>query len=253
MIKRRKKKQSTPLTLSLKVNDQPVNVFIHTESRKNSRVSIGKTGIHIRLPKSLPRKMQQQHVEQFMQWAGQTLKKKPHLLIPKEKHPWQSGDTLTVLDQPLTLDVVEADRKTGTAQVIGEQLIIKIPSGMVGEERSAMLTTLISRALAKRYHAVMWERLSAINSRYYQKPLNSLRLKYTTSRWGSCSTKGNINLSTRLLLAPKAVRDYIMVHELAHLVHHNHSKAFWNEVARVMPHYKEQERWLKDHGKQCDF
>jgi len=80
-----------------------------------------------------------------------------------------------------------------------------------------------------------------------------LRLKYNHSNWGSCSTRGNINLSTRLLLCPLPVIDYVIVHELAHLIQPNHSKAFWAEVAEVMPDWKTHAQWLKTEGTYLDF
>jgi predicted metal-dependent hydrolase len=67
---------------------------------------------------------------------------------------------------------------------------------------------------------------------YFQKPIKSVNLKYNLSNWGSCSTKGNINLSTRLLFAPDDVIDYVIIHELAHLLEMNHSPHFWAIVKR---------------------
>ncbi|MCB0682671.1 MAG: M48 family metallopeptidase, partial [Saprospiraceae bacterium] len=65
--------------------------------------------------------------------------------------------------------------------------------------------------------------------------------------------KRNINLSTRLLFAPPKVIDYVIIHELAHLVEMNHSRRFWDLVAAAMPDYEEQEKWLKKFGHRCDF
>ena len=62
-----------------------------------------------------------------------------------------------------------------------------------------------------------------------------------------------MNLSTRLLFAPKDVIDYVIIHELAHLYEMNHSKKFWNIVSQVMPNYKEKEKWLSKNGRLCDF
>ncbi len=65
-------------------------------------------------------------------------------------------------------------------------------------------------------------------------------------RWGSCSTEGSINFSYRLVMAPIEVIDYVVVHELAHIKHPNHSKKFWATVEAVIPDYKEREKWLKE-------
>ena len=69
------------------------------------------------------------------------------------------------------------------------------------------------------------------------------------SRWGSCSRRGTISLNWRLIQAPIFVRDYIILHELAHRRQMNHSEKFWQEVARLCPDYLPAERWLKLHAK----
>lgn len=67
------------------------------------------------------------------------------------------------------------------------------------------------------------------------------------TRWGSCSSAGNLNFNCLLALCPSEVIDYVVVHELCHLRHMNHSRAFWNEVAKYLPGYAEQKDWLKRH------
>ena len=70
------------------------------------------------------------------------------------------------------------------------------------------------------------------------------------TRWGSCSSKGNLNFNCLLMLAPPEVLDYVVVHELCHRKQMNHSKAFWLEVEKVLPKYKEVRKWLKEEGSQ---
>jgi predicted metal-dependent hydrolase len=69
------------------------------------------------------------------------------------------------------------------------------------------------------------------------------------TRWGSCSRRGVISLNWRLVQVPDSVRDYVLIHELAHLVHMNHSARFWKEVERLCPDYKASEAWLREHGR----
>ncbi|PID37324.1 MAG: zinc metalloprotease [Rhodobacterales bacterium] len=75
-----------------------------------------------------------------------------------------------------------------------------------------------------------------------------LTLRDTRSRWGSCSHRGALMYSWRLILAPPEVLDYVAAHEVAHLVEMNHSPAFWATVARTLPGYEAPRRWLRDHG-----
>ena len=77
---------------------------------------------------------------------------------------------------------------------------------------------------------------------------NRVCVKTLVSRWGSCSGKGNLNFNSLLCLLPPQVADYIMIHELCHLKQHNHSPAFWAEVAQAMPDYRQSVRWLKRYG-----
>ena len=76
-----------------------------------------------------------------------------------------------------------------------------------------------------------------------------ITIRNQKTRWGSCSSKGNLNFNVALMRAPLEVLDYVVVHELCHRIYLNHSKDFWNEVARVIPEYKEHEKWLKTNGK----
>ncbi len=75
-----------------------------------------------------------------------------------------------------------------------------------------------------------------------------LKLSSARTRWGSCSSNGNINIVWRLIMAPQWVIDYVIVHELAHLRHMNHSSSFWQLVEAVYPEYKQARNWLKQNG-----
>ena len=75
-----------------------------------------------------------------------------------------------------------------------------------------------------------------------------ITIRAQRSRWGSCSSKGNLNFNCLLMLVPAHVLDYVVVHELCHLRELNHSPRFWAEVERILPDYKVSRTWLKEHG-----
>ena len=75
-----------------------------------------------------------------------------------------------------------------------------------------------------------------------------ITIRAQRTRWGSCSGKGNLNFNCLLMLAPEAVRDYVVVHELCHRKEMNHSERFWREVERILPDYRVHRKWLKDNG-----
>lgn len=104
--------------------------------------------------------------------------------------------------------------------------------------------------------ALAEEALKVIPARveYFAKVIEvtygKITIRNQKTRWGSCSSKGNLNFNCLLMLAPPEVLDYVVVHELCHRKQMNHSKAFWSEVEKVLPDYKEARKWLKEEGSQ---
>ena len=120
----------------------------------------------------------------------------------------------------------------------------------VRERNAQALPTLTPQelqSLAQRAKAELPQRVShfapLVGADYGKITIRSQR-----SRWGSCSARGNLNFNCLLMLCPQEVRDYIVVHELCHRKHMDHSKAFWAEVERVFPNYREHKDWLDKHG-----
>lgn len=75
----------------------------------------------------------------------------------------------------------------------------------------------------------------------------NIHIRQQKTRWGSCSSKGNLNFNWRLVLMPEEVMDYVIIHELCHLRYMNHSKEFWQYVGSVMPDYAKWKQWLKEY------
>lgn len=80
------------------------------------------------------------------------------------------------------------------------------------------------------------------------RPVRSIRYKDTVSRWGSCSSEGNLSFSWRIMMAPRPVIDYLVAHEVAHLVHMNHGPKFWALCEELCPDTKRCKAWLKKNG-----
>lgn len=81
----------------------------------------------------------------------------------------------------------------------------------------------------------------------------SVTIRDQKTRWGSCSSRGTLSFNYRLVFAPPKVLDYVVVHELCHLTHMNHSKDFWSMVERIMPDYRTCKSWLKSHGQELNL
>jgi len=77
---------------------------------------------------------------------------------------------------------------------------------------------------------------------------NRVSIRCQSTRWGSCSSKSNLNFNCLLMLTPEEVQDYVVVHELCHIKELNHSPRFWAEVEKILPDYRERRQWLKQNG-----
>lgn len=77
-----------------------------------------------------------------------------------------------------------------------------------------------------------------------------IRISSARTRWGSCSARGTLSFAWRLVMAPLPVIDYVIVHELVHLEHNNHSRAFWERIRQIVPDYKQHVAWLKRYAPQ---
>ena len=99
----------------------------------------------------------------------------------------------------------------------------------------------------KRFIEVALPRLSYFSDKHKLK-VNQIRVKEQKTLWGSCSSKNNINLNYLLIMAPMKVIDYVIVHELVHTIHKNHSAKFWQKVETIIPNYKDARYWLKENG-----
>lgn len=105
----------------------------------------------------------------------------------------------------------------------------------------------LEQAYRRQAKARLEERAAYFASRMgvsYQR----ISVRAAKTRWGSCSAKGNLNFHWKLILMPPQVLDYVVVHELAHRKEMNHSPAFWAEVEKILPDYRERRKWLKTYG-----
>ena len=150
------------------------------------------------------------------------------------------GEQLAFLDRKLVLQVCQGAFSTGLRGP--SELVVSVPEAKPGWVRNAL---------------VRWYKLQAqvhIEQRVsYFSPLvgawpKSIEIKTYRARWGSCNDRGQVQFNWKLMMAPSAVVDSVVVHELCHLLHMHHGPEFWLQVQRVLPNYQDAKQWLKDEG-----
>ena len=167
--------------------------------------------------------------------------------------------------------LVRSDRKTICLEIDRDgEVIVRAPKRMsvqqierfVADKSAWLQKHLAMRAAQPKERALTSEEIDLLTARANEvlPPLvaqyaavlgvtyNRVTVRHQKTRWGSCSSQGNLNFNCLLMLVPPAVCEYVVVHELCHRKELNHSPRFWAEVACVMPDYRQHERWLKANG-----
>ena len=126
------------------------------------------------------------------------------------------------------------------------QIAVHLPE-LVGENNDPAVLRSLKKWYLEQAQQQLLERTRYWSERIGVRPIR-ISLRDQKTRWGSCSSRGTISFNWRLIMAPPAVLDYLVVHELCHMLHPNHSPSYWREVARWIPDCREQRRWLKQNG-----
>ncbi len=239
--------------ISLEYNGQQVPFVIIIEARRSVRVAFGSKAITLRLPWMMSAGKKQDHIEKSKEWALKQLKTKPGLLTKFFGKCYQHGQVLQIGKKKYIISILFHERNVNKALIKGNLLELHLATSNKESQQPEIIRYLIARSVANDFFPQIESRVHELNNLYFKKNIKEVRLKLSQTNWGSCSTQGNINLSARLLFAPPVVIDYVIIHELAHLIEHNHSQRFWNVVAKAMPNYEEHDKWLLKNSHFCDF
>lgn len=238
----------------LRVDELDIPVRIYKERRNSIRASLAKDHAILRLPFLISKKAERKQVDRFYHWLKDKVLSQDRFRSKFLTKKYKEGYQFHLYDKSYTLRFKQTTNKSHSAKYLGNQeILIRLAKDSSIEDSGGEITKLISRVIGQLYIKDFAKKVHVINAKYFKKEIKAVRIKYNKSNWGSCSSKSNLNFSTRLLFAPFKVQTYVIVHELSHLIEMNHSSRFWSIVSKVMPDYKEHEKWLKVNGYKCDF
>ena len=158
----------------------------------------------------------------------------------RRAHPVTDGSPILIEGKRCILRLHRGSRRSG--RLVGDEYHLTLPNPDSDPDvRAAIRATLSTAALTR-----IRERLDYYAPRIGRVP-GRIAIREQKSRWGSCSSKGNLNFNWKLIMAPPQALDYVVIHELCHLHEFNHSPRFWTLVAGQMPDYEVWKKWLKAH------
>ena len=216
-----------------------------------ARVSIHGGLIKINLPIYMSNGNALKTYNQFKEWAIRRLEKIDHsTLDPKPKFiEFNEGRELEAMGKKFVISITQEGKKSTVKTTDEGEIILKLAAGLDEEEKKKKTYQLVRRVISESVMDDLSLHVKGLNGRHFGLEFNGVKLRDQTTRWGSCSrSTGNISINFRLLLAPDEIRDYVIIHELAHLKYPNHSERFWRLVGTAIPDYKERRRWLNKNG-----
>lgn len=217
-------------------------------NRKTIKISVEAPDvITVIAPKGVPKQVVIDSVKNKSPWILKRLyliKNAP----AKKMHEFISGESFLYLGSEIFLEIKENKViKKPKVNLIDKSLVVELPEA----EKN-----IIRDAIEKWYREQTLER--AIDrveyfNHYFKTSPNSIKAKQQKRRWASCTYKDDILFNWRCIMAKEEVFDYIVVHEMCHMVHKNHSIDFWKLVQEILPDYKLRKEWLTENGIRMDF
>ena len=215
-----------------------------TSRKKSATIKVENKEVIVVVPKTLSKKRINELVEKKSPWINKKLHEYENL-VPTKPKEYVSGESFTYLGRNYRLKIIEGASEE--IKLKHGQLVI----GNLSKESEYSTSELIRSSLENWYIERANEKLIKKNKRYSKligvNP-RSIKVKSYKSRWGSCTVKGDVSYNWKIVIAPNRIIDYLVIHELCHLIHHNHSPLYWKTVENYCSDYKESREWLRING-----
>lgn len=213
---------------------------------KRARIAVYPDRIEVVAPAAMPTECVEAFVARHWQWATDKLAELAGRTADLKQ--WLAGETrLPYQGEHFPLSVAEQADLRSSRVVFARHFHVSVPTGLDAAARRQLVKDKLE-GWYRRQVVVETQRLIQQHAVRHGLHPRRIAVRDQKTRWGSCGPRGDININWRLILAPPAALEYVVVHELCHLRHRNHAKPFWALVEDHLPHYLEQRRWLKEHG-----
>ncbi len=203
-------------------------------------------GVYLRAPMRTPVEELGRLVCEKARWILDKLKEFQELEGFRPRREFVPGESFLFLGRRLILDVLPANGSRSVSLLDG-RILVFIEEDLDGGERAGRIRELLHGWYRLQAHEIFSERLKIYSEKTGIFP-SSFRLGNAVKRWGSCNGRGEVRVSWQVVMAPPALVDYVIVHELCHLKHCNHSRRFWKLVGSILPDYEKRRERLRREG-----
>lgn len=232
----------------LRIGSRLIEYELHKSSKaKRVSISLRNGQLRVAVPTGFTFEYAKNFLEDNKEWVVRTLRKQLSEAKTPLPEKYVSGERVLYRGRSYPL-VIEKGHGEYSAAFKGSRIVVSVPEGLDQENQKRLVKRLIENWYKGQAQKLLPEQVE-----YYSKTLNvvynKLKIKNQKTRWGSCSSKGNININWRIIMAPHQVAAYVIIHELAHLKYLNHSKDFWSFIEEYLPDYKKWKKWLSENSR----
>ena len=210
-----------------------------TNRKKTASIKIEQGVVQVIVPQNLPQKEIDDLLKQKSDWIRKKMIIQQSVPVSKPKE-FVYGESFTYLGRNYRLKVL-----TGQLQPVKlKQGYLQVTVPMEQKSDQALIRKLLQDWYLDRASDKLEQKSIKYSEQMGVQP-TKIKVKEYKSRWGSCNSRGEISYNWKIIMTPHRIVDYLVVHELSHLIHHNHSKQYWNQVRSIVPDYQDRRDWLK--------
>jgi predicted metal-dependent hydrolase len=219
---------------------QTIRFEIKYKNRTSTGITIDSYGnVEVQAPKGTPDERVLQLLEDKWDLLQQKLKEMKDRIHGPQRKVYEHGESFLYLGNTYPIQIFQ-DSNIEQEYVLFEKDKLHI---YVKTFEDATIKQALKRFYYQQCKALVEKSISFYQSNFKTKP-RSIRISDSKTSWGTCDSKLQLTFNWRLAMAPQDVIDYVVVHEMCHMVHLNHDRSFWRLVGKLMPEYMEKENWL---------
>lgn len=233
----------------MQYGDRTLEFEVVRSRRRTLAIAVeSSASVVVRAPMTLPAQKILEIVEQKADWINSKLAFWQKIQDEKRERETEHGKSLLYLGKyySLQLEVIPG-LKRDSVRLEDEKII-----SITGEEKSERIENALKKWYKEKAQELIVQRVLYYGRFFDGKP-SAVQIKEQKKRWGSCTYDNKLLFNWRCIMARREALDYVVVHEMSHMVHKNHSPAFWQVVETIMPEYKLEKKWLKENGINMDL
>lgn len=206
------------------------------------------SGFTVKAPASISKEDVAANLQRKSNWIITNLDKMNEVIKNETRKEFVSGEKFLYKGKHYRLKVIQVDEEiVPSLTFTHSKFIARVPENLSEFDYPRVIQPLFIGFYHEKAEKILNQRARKYLVYFESKP-SLIKVQFLKNKWGNCSKTNQLRFNWRVVMAKMSIIDYVVIHELCHTKHKNHSKAFWNEVQKILPDYEEKKEWLRING-----